>query len=253
MSDKLSEYQQGPQHNLTTSGGSSERATETVPAQAGQITASLRSAVYMPGLTWKDTICIQYLNGTSKEHAVFESALREIQKYVGIKFEFGRPSNGQPAQLRIEFNNGGTFESFLGKNALKCEAHKATMRLSPGKWDKATSESFIVHELMHFLAFEHEQASPNANIQWDVDRVLQDVKHKCGWNDEVIEANVLCKYDAKDVVASPFDPHSVMIYDIPSSWTLNGFSAQRNQCLSETDKLFLQKAYPRKRRGSSPL
>ncbi|KAI0891946.1 hypothetical protein F4806DRAFT_481217 [Annulohypoxylon nitens] len=67
------------------------------------------------------------------------------------------------------------------------------------------------------------------------------------------KANLLNQYSTNDVVASQFDRDSIMIYDVQASWTRDGFTASRKNNLSAIDKLYLQKAYTKRRRDSSPL
>ena len=52
------------------------------------------------------------------------------------------------------------------------------------------------------------------------------------------------RYYPKDqVIASPVDSNSIMMYPIPKAWTLDGFSAGLTAELSATDKSLVADAY----------
>jgi hypothetical protein len=46
------------------------------------------------------------------------------------------------------------------------------------------------------------------------------------------------------VTATNVDALSIMMYPIPKSWTLDGFSADMNGDLSANDKKLIHKVYP---------
>jgi hypothetical protein len=46
------------------------------------------------------------------------------------------------------------------------------------------------------------------------------------------------------VTATPVDNLSIMMYPIPSAWTLDGFSSDLNGDLSDQDVEFIRQAYP---------
>ena len=62
--------------------------------------------------------------------------------------------------------------------------------------------------------------------------------------DQTIDANIYSHYTADEVLATPVDPSSIMMYPIPKAWTLDGFSTAMNDDLSETDRDLIRIAYP---------
>jgi hypothetical protein len=52
------------------------------------------------------------------------------------------------------------------------------------------------------------------------------------------------KYAPEDLTATTMDSKSIMLYPIPSRWTLDGFSAGFNGELSDQDKDLIRRAYP---------
>jgi serralysin len=52
------------------------------------------------------------------------------------------------------------------------------------------------------------------------------------------------QYPSNEIAGTTLDWHSIMMYPIPKSWTLDGSSAGMNSDLSDTDKTFIRKQYP---------
>ena len=63
------------------------------------------------------------------------------------------------------------------------------------------------------------------------------------WDEGEIRNNVLNHYDPSEVDATDVDPNSIMMYPIPAAWTNDGFSADLNADLSDTDVEFIRKEY----------
>jgi hypothetical protein len=50
-------------------------------------------------------------------------------------------------------------------------------------------------------------------------------------------------YALSEVEGTPVDTSSIMMYPIPKTWTLDGFSVGFNEHLSEQDKKFIHALY----------
>lgn len=103
---------------------------------------------------------------------------------------------------------------------------KATMNLG---FHESTSPEQIrgttLHEFGHTLDFVHEHQSPAATIEWDEAAVVRDNKHRTR---KAIDHNLLVPVPERQVTYSRFDPESIMMYPVKSSWTKNGWSAKNN-------------------------
>jgi hypothetical protein len=102
----------------------------------------------------------------------------------------------------------------------------------------------VLHEFGHALGLIHEHQDPVAAIQWNRAAVIQELSGPPNnWSVEQIEFNVLTPAAPDDVDATPLDPKSIMMYPIPASWTMNGFSTGTNTDLSDLDRKFIRKQY----------
>ncbi len=92
----------------------------------------------------------------------------------------------------------------------------------------------------------HEHQNPDRPIAWNRRAVIADLSGPPNYwpPPETIEHNIFERYDPRSVSATPTDPDSIMMYPIPARWTTDGFSADLNSELSDTDKEFIRDAYP---------
>jgi hypothetical protein len=106
----------------------------------------------------------------------------------------------------------------------------------------------VLHEFGHAIGLIHEHQNPYADrpIAWNKAAVKADCsKPPNSWTDKQIEDNIFQHYNRDDVIATDRDPLSIMLYPIPSAWTLDGFSRAMNRELSAEDKRLVRNVYPR--------
>ena len=102
----------------------------------------------------------------------------------------------------------------------------------------------VKHEFGHALGLIHEHQNPKGGIEWNEPAVIADLSGPPNnWDEEQIRHNVLDHYPAEEVEATDVDKDSIMMYPIPKSWTLDGFSADLNSDLSQQDVEFIRGAY----------
>lgn len=173
---------------------------------------------------------------------VMEQA-KKWEQYANIKFEVVTSGD---SDIRISFVSGDGSWSYLGTDANYRSQDQATMNF--GWFYDYTSDSEIsrttLHEFGHALGAIHEQNSPAADIQWDVEAVYEYYERTQGWSEAQVDNNLFNKYSGNVTTNSEYDPDSIMHYAIPASLTLNGFSVGWNYYLSDTDKSFIGETYP---------
>ena len=221
-----------------------ERAIAENSANASPFeVAGVQSKFWKPGR--KLRVC--FLEGEkSVQHKVMELA-QTWSDYANIEFDFG---DAQNAEIRIAFQDDGSW-SAIGTDALVTEffpAGTATMNygwLTPDT-DDAEYAAVVLHEFGHALGLIHEHQNPANKIQWNYPVVIEALKGKPNqWTDEEIAFNMFQKYDMNQTQFTEFDPASIMLYDFPSEWTLNGMTFPRHSKLSDMDKEFIAQCYPR--------
>ncbi|EMY34398.1 hypothetical protein D477_009875 [Arthrobacter crystallopoietes BAB-32] len=166
------------------------------------------------------------------------------QDMANLKFLEAEEAN---ADIRIAFQQGDGSWSYLGTHAQQIPAGEPTMNygwLTPESTDDDVRR-VVLHEFGHAVGLIHEHQNPQKPIQWNRAAVIADLSGPPNnWDEQTIEHNIFRKYSAGDVTGTDTDKDSIMMYPIPQSWTLDGFSADLNSGLSSTDKEFIRSAYP---------
>jgi serralysin len=150
------------------------------------------------------------------------------------------------ADIRIAFMEGDGSWSYLGIQCRDIPEDQPTMNYG---WIDANSpddevQRVVLHEFGHALGLIHEHQNPEGGIDWNEPAVIADLSGPPNnWTLEQIRHNVLDHYPREAVEASIVDRLSIMMYPIPASWTNDGFSADLNADLSETDIEFIRSAY----------
>jgi serralysin len=151
------------------------------------------------------------------------------------------------SEIRIAFQPGKGSWSYLGTQCQDIPDDEPTMNYGWLTADSSDDEvqRVVLHEFGHALGLIHEHQNPQGGIKWNEPAVIADLSGPPNnWDEETIRHNVLDHYDPDVVTASNVDSKSIMMYPIPASWTLDGFSAGLNADLSDTDVDFIRKAYP---------
>lgn len=173
---------------------------------------------------------------TTQQTNLVKSVCAEWAKVANVYFEF--PAAG-PYDLRISFVSGDGAWSYVGIDSKNKPQSEATMNLG---WYAADAYR---HEIGHHLGLLHEHSNPISPIKWNEAQVIKDLSGPPNnWTDAMIRYNVLNPYPLPNVITTALDKVSIMMYPIPASWTLDGFTTPGGQVLSDVDKKFIGERYP---------
>jgi hypothetical protein len=204
--------------------------------------ALLKESKWEPGTR----ISAGFLEGDSGLQQRVQSVAQEWTgpEMANLSLDF---TGGTAADLRVAFEQGNGSWSYLGTQAQQIAANEPTINfgwLTPDSSDDELRR-VVLHEFGHALGLIHEHQNPDTPIAWNRAAVIAALSGPPNnWPVDVIEHNIFEKYDPAEVATTPVDKDSIMMYAIPASWTTDGFSADLNRKLSDTDKEFIRGAYP---------
>ena len=189
------------------------------------------------------TIKIKFLEGDPALQAKVAAVAKEWTgpDMANLVFDF---VDSDDADIRIAFMPGRGSWSYIGTD---CHNHDGpTMNFGWLTADSSDDEirRVVLHEFGHAIGLIHEHQNPNHPIQWNKDAVVHDLSGPPNnWNLQTIQSNMFAKYELADVDATEVDKDSIMMYPIPISWTLDGFSAGLNSKLTDQDKELVRAIY----------
>lgn len=189
-------------------------------------------------------IKIKFLDGDEIAQEKVKKYATEWTSYANLIFEYVSPE--QYADIRIAFNIGrpGAW-SELGRRSTYGSAdsqNEPSMRLGPLTGSESNVRRTVLHEFGHALGLIHENASPSANIAWDLPKVYQYYNDTMGWSQEYVDKYVIKSPEQTNY--SAYDSLSIMHYFIDSKLTTNGISVPEKTELSGTDMISINQWYP---------
>lgn len=215
--------------------------TDLKHSEGAQRIALLRDKIWPNGAT----INVRLIGGTRENHADVALAIAEWQRYANIDF---RLNNAADSPIRITFDARDGAWSMLGTDALRVPKRQATMNL--GFSDGGT----YLHEFGHALGAIHEHQNPEGGIKWNRQAVIRDLSGPPNnWDMRTIETNMFAKYSQSQTNGTEVDVESIMLYQIPPEWTLDGFQSRQNSVLSANDRAFISRIYPKADAPVPPL
>jgi hypothetical protein len=215
-----------------------------------KVTKGSKRAALATGSKWTrgEVIEVSFLDGDPTVQARVKSVAAGwiAPDMANLQFVFRSDTTNTP--IRISFKYPGSW-SVIGTTC-----HQITDRSQPTMnfgWLNAGSDDdevrrVVLHEFGHALGLIHEHQNPYGDpIQWNRDAVIRDLSGPPNnWTLDTIEHNMFEPYAKGEVNGTALDAASIMMYPIPASWTLNGFSVGLNSDLSGGDKNFIRDQYP---------
>jgi len=166
--------------------------------------------------------------------------------YANIEFDF--TVRKTPGDVRIAFDENDGSWSLMGTDILSEDKTNPTMNFG---WLTPTTDDLeynrvVLHEFGHTLGCIHEHERPDNGIPWDKPKVYEYYKKTNGWTREEVDDQVFSKYDISQIRANKLDKKSIMMYPVPEALSKGNFAIGWNNGLSEADKKFITKLYPKK-------
>ncbi|MCJ1396127.1 hypothetical protein MMC18_009016 [Xylographa bjoerkii] len=168
-------------------------------------------------------------------------------QFANIKFDFDIA--GTP-DILVDFNPALGSWSTLGTNSSYPISHDPPQPSMNLGWildskSEADIRQVILHEFGHALGAIHEHTSPFASIPWNKEQVYKDLGGPPnGWSKGTVDTNMFTVFAALENPATAFDPASIMLYQYPKTWTIDGKGTANNTTLSVRDKAFIAFCYP---------
>ncbi len=172
-----------------------------------------------------------FLNGNARQRArVAEAANEWLDRGLSEFFEFRFGASQNESQIRIHLG-GNRNNSYIGRQNKRIRKTKPTMNLA-----NFNRSATVQHEFGHALGLRHEHRFPGA-IEFDEDVVVAAMKRSNGWTTAQTYLNILkpLNENSKCLGDPNFNANSIMMYDIPKSWTKNGVEFHRSGEITEGD------------------
>lgn len=186
---------------------------------------------------------IRFWEGTPKDlqEAVFSTGSLWLE-YASLTFELVAPDAEAEITIQMLDPEEGINYCWPGTEALLPEA-MPTMKLSVLP-EEDHFQYTVLHEFGHMLGALHEHQHPDANIPWDTEGLYTQFEED-GKTRQHVDEQFFNKLERSKVYNTLYDPKSIMHYNVPTEWALNGWSLViENRVISEKDKAFMRIVYP---------
>lgn len=201
--------------------------------------AGLRRRYWAPGTT----LSVRFLDSREPADTVLDIA-RQWSEHADIRLQ---QVDDVAADLRVTFASTGNW-SVLSTESRLAPADEPTMCLSEvaGTPTPSRLRRVVLHEFGHAIGVIHEHQNPAAYIQWNDKAVYAELAGPPNyWDQATAHANVLSRYAVELTNHTSFNPLSVMLYQLPASWTHDRRTYPDNTEISALDAEIVRERYPR--------
>lgn len=149
-------------------------------------------------------------------------------------------------QVRIS-RQGTGFWSYLGTDVLHIPQNRPTMNLQNFTLQTPESEykRVVQHEAGHTLGFPHEHMRKELIARIDRNKAYRYFQATQGWDQAMVDAQVLTPLDDNSIMGTPSDQTSIMCYQLPASITKDGRPIIGGVDINRTDFDFAGLIYPK--------
>jgi hypothetical protein len=211
-----------------------------------QRAASRRPKVGDSAKLWdvESELTIGFFKGSAKIKRWIEEAVMQWVEYANLKFVFTDVSK---ATIRVGFDQEGSW-AYLGKQALDVPAAEPTCNFGWFNDTTQRSEVFgtVLHEFGHVLGLQHEHGNPASTLKWNKAAVYEALTGPPNfWDRATVDQEVFSIWPPKYFpVQKVFDRESIMMFQMPTEYFLQGDKMPENKVLSDLDKQFVAALYP---------
>ena len=217
------------------------------------VSNELKSIYAYDDIRWNVGEEIPYFieGGTRKDVWHVEDCMETWMAYANVKFKEAPNFQSAIVRIKIYSDNGSNVNgsAALGKyyqlqeNQKHPNAPTVNLYISGMSRDKA--ETVILHELGHVLGLADETYHKDFNVNNLKSNLI---KNEIGSNlyDQLFgeKSRNDYQYGVCYKYSTPFNPNSIMMYQIPSRWTKNGISYPGGVDLTPQDIMVINMMYP---------
>lgn len=223
-----------------------------------------RSLLWQPG----EKIVACFRSGTQKARARVAQFASEWMKYANLTLDFGDPNNLRTCAgdnhegIKVDFINTGPksgYWSLIGTSSRKAEHSVNLSYLGEDELPKnragqsmpmTEARRLVLHEFGHAIGLFHEHQSPKSGCAAEYyEEAVFAFGALRGWSPDQTLVNFKQIADTPEFNSSSIDRKSIMHYSLPP-WLFK--AGDKSPCwvatnfeLSETDKTFMAKTYPK--------
>jgi len=191
---------------------------------------------------WPDGVITVALDlRDEKSKALVVDAIREWAHHTpALRFNI---VDGKTGDIRISDDEGlkGNW-SAIGTQARHIDEDQPTMHLDRTD-DSKKFRSTALHEFGHALGLLHEHQHPQNTLDWDRPQVY-DYYTSDAFSEAMVREHILEPDNRPGLQITPYDPQSVMHYEIPAELRRNGQGTPKNTTLSAGDQQAIRRLYP---------